>query len=505
VRTSLAVVDVGSNSGRAVVLRQADGGHFEILAGGRAPLRLARDVERGGRLTEQALDRTVQTLRDFRALANGSGAERILAVATAAVRDSDNSGDLVERSLRDAGLHLDVIDGETEARLSFLGAIHGLPVEHGMLIDLGGGSMEISRFRARAFVRSWTLALGSLSLSDRFLVSDPPGERELDRLHDHVRSTLEAAGVPPLGADETLIGTGGTIRNLAKVDRQARTNYPIPRLHGYVLSRRRMGDLAQRVASRSLSRRKALPGLSRERADSIVGGAAVVATTLDAVRGSEIVVSGQGLREGLALQSLNGELPPAADVRKASVAALVSRFATWEAGRAERRSRIAAILLEATEPAAGPNARERLDQAATLLDIGRSIDYYRRYEHTADIVVAADLEGFSHRKLAMLAAVIRQAGDERTRIRGYRPLLTSDDQLLVARAGTILLLADEIEHRMLPDDTADTRCRDVGRAIEIAAPIFDPWRREALEARFRRAFRKRLSIEPAGGAEARDA
>src|SRR2546426_4681479 len=233
-RRPIAVIDIGSNSGRIVAFRVHPGGHLEILADARAPLRLGRGLDRDGLLSGRAIDRTVEALRDFRSVAQGSGAARILAVATSAVRESANGRVLVSRARSELGLDLKVLDGRREALCAFLGAVHGLPVDHGLLLDLGGGSLEITHFRRRRTTRSWTLPLGALRVSDRFLADDPPRPAELRRLRDHVAKTLRKAGVPALAGDERLVATGGTIRNLAEIHRRTR-DYPIASLHGYVL------------------------------------------------------------------------------------------------------------------------------------------------------------------------------------------------------------------------------------------------------------------------------
>jgi exopolyphosphatase/guanosine-5'-triphosphate,3'-diphosphate pyrophosphatase len=491
----LAIVDLGSNSSRVVVLRVDPTGYLEILADGRSPLRLARDVGNGGRLSAEAIQRTVEALKDFRAVASGSGAGTTIAVATSAIRESTNADELMERIQVEGGLTVRVIDGAEEARYGFLGAVHGVQVEHGMVVDIGGGSMELSRFRDRTLVESWTLPLGALRLSDRFLVTDPPTDREVETLREHVRGAVADAGVPTLRSDEQLIGTGGTIRNLAKMDRHAR-RYPIPRLHGYMLTRRRIEDLSELVTSRRLARRKGIGGLNADRADSIVGGALGAGSTMDLLLADAVIVTSQGVREGLAYDAVGKVTPSAEEARRMSIAALARRFTSWDQRRAARRVGMASRILETLEPGAGPGVRERLSQAATILDIGRSIDYYRRYEHTADILTESDLAGFSHRKLALLAAVVRQAGDETMSVNLYRPLLGPDDRQPIARQATILAIADEIESRIAPGNGLPVDCETRRREVLLRAPLFDGYRQGLLAARFRRAFGKRLVLEP---------
>jgi exopolyphosphatase/guanosine-5'-triphosphate,3'-diphosphate pyrophosphatase len=490
----VGIIDIGSNSGRIVVLHVGPEGHLEVLADSRAPLRLAHDLQQGSRLSASTIERTAEAVSDFMAIARGAGATRTVAVATAAVREAPNGQELLDRIRDGAGLDVRIVTGEAEARFAFVGAVHGLAATSGLVFDLGGGSLELTRFRKRAPGRSWTLPLGALSLSDRFLGTDPPSERETEALRDHVRKALDEAGLGPIGRDEQLIGTGGTIRNLAKIDRHSRV-YPIPRLHGYVLTARRLTDIVGRLTGRPASRRGLMPGLNRDRVDSIAGGSVVVLTLMEAVEASRLSVSGQGLREGVALEGLSSPSRSVEDVRGASVRALASRHSTWDAERATRRASIATRLLESIEPGAGPEARERLEHAAVLLDIGRSVDYYRRHHHAASIVVDADLAAHSHRDLALLAAVIRTAGDERARWSMYRPLLDRDDRPMLTRHGLLLDLADEIEQRLPPGIPDGVSCEVQKRSIVLNAPVLDPWRRDALSRRFRTSFGKRLQFE----------
>jgi exopolyphosphatase / guanosine-5'-triphosphate,3'-diphosphate pyrophosphatase len=493
----LAVVDIGSNSGRVIVVQLGAGGHLEILSDARMSLRLIRDVGVSGRLGAQAEQRTLAALRDFTAIAEGAGAGRIIVVATAAVREAANGEEFVARLVAQTGLDIRVIDGDEEARYAFLGAVHGLPVESGVLVDVGGGSLEVSRFRNRSALRGWTLPLGALRLTDNFLLSDPPRNSEIARLQTHVAAALHDAGVPALGEGESMVGTGGTIRNLAKVHRATLT-YPIPRLHGYVLSRRGLRDVTQNVLARPLRRRASISGLSTDRADSIAGGALVVQTVIEELGAPELVVSGQGLREGVAFEQLSGRLPSTGAVREASVAALAARFTTWDASRARRRRLLAARMLDLLSPEAGDEMRETLDHAATVIDTGRSVDYYQRWQFAADIVVAADLRGFTHRSIALLSAVIARAGRDQVSLRHYASLLDAADRHWVDRAAVVLALADEVERRMPTREAPTVERRDRRRTIVLSLPLHHEWQADDVAARFRRVFGRDVVLEPAG-------
>jgi exopolyphosphatase/guanosine-5'-triphosphate,3'-diphosphate pyrophosphatase len=489
----VAVIDIGSNSGRVVVVRPTFGDHLEFLADGRASLRLARDIEQGDQLGSESIERTLAAVRDFTAIATGAGARRILAVATSAVREATNGQELLDLIEAETGLRAAIISGEEEARFSFIGAVAGLHAESGVLLDVGGGSVEMSSFADREMTGGSTLPLGALRLSVAFFPEDRSTSDEVRALREHTARLFEETGVTAFSGSERLVGTGGTIRNLARIDRESGT-YPIPRLHGYVLTRRRLESIVERLASLTPARRRSVPGLNSDRADSIVAGGLVVLTAMELLAAHDILVSGQGLREGVALDALRIPLQPVEEVRSASVTALAVRFRDWDPARAGRRVAVAQAIQEAVDPTPRPSLRERVIHAATLLDIGRSIDFYERYRHAADIVTAADLAGFSHRKVALLASVLRQGDEERMPRARYRPLVSTEDQPGIRRCGALLALADEVEHRLPPGHQGQVRCEAAGKRVRLAAPIADPWRRSALAARFERAFARRLEF-----------
>ena len=472
------------------------GGQLAILASSRASLRLVRDLK-GKALTAQAIKRTLDALEDFRAIAVGSGSRRVVAVATSAVRDASNGPALLDAVRKQLGIELRILSAMQEAQAGFLGAVRGLPVEHGAQFDVGGGSMQICLFRARRLGGAWSFPLGSLRLSDAFLSSDPPSQRELNRLVEHVQDTLAQARLERLPAGAALVGTGGTVRNLAKID-QRRRGYPMARLHGYLLSRKSVREIVSLLASRPAKRRAAVPGLNDDRTDSIVGGGLAVLTLMKVLGATELQVSGQGVREGLAASLVSDQLPPAVTVREASVAMLAGAFRRWDARSAEHRMQIADAMFRALEGDGAPELRETVQHGARLLDVGRSIDFFDRHEHVADIVLATDLLGFSHRGIALLSAVVRGAGDDRSALARYGSLLGKRDREPVARAATLLALADEIEERCPDGAQVKVSCKLTAGEARIAVTNLAGWRQpRRIASRFQRDFARRLVVTPA--------
>ncbi len=215
------------------------------------------------------------------------------------------------------------------------------------------------------------------------------------------------------------------------------------------------------------------------------------------VGASSLVVSSRGIREGLALATTaGGGVPTPAWVRTISVATLAARFATWEPRAAERRARIALHLHDELDPEGSPRVREMLEHAATMLDVGRAIDYYERFEHAAMIVTAADLAGFSHPDLGALTAILLQADDDTT-LGPYGRLIPREDRPTVLKAATALALADSLNRRVEPDAELDVSSRWTTRSFEVSAPVQPGWQPGGVARRFARVFGKRLVIVPA--------
>jgi exopolyphosphatase/guanosine-5'-triphosphate,3'-diphosphate pyrophosphatase len=495
---TLGVVDIGSNSGRIDVVRLDGFGHLDVLETAGTPLRLVHELASGAWLGDAVIERTLTAVRGFQAIARGAGAGCVIAVATAAVREAANGEAFVQRLRDDAGLDVQIISGQEEARLGFLGAVYGLPVEHGVLLDIGGGSMQVAHFRDRCLRQSWSLPLGALRLSDHFLLTDPPTAAEIRRLQDHVRDALQDAPVPALAADEQLVGTGGTIRNLARMDRAGR-GYPIHRLHGYELDRRALATLVDGLVEQTAASRAQSPGLNASRFDSIAGGALAVQQTLELLEGSRLLVSGQGLREGLALDRLAPTLQPPSEVRRSAVLALAARFASWDEQVSRRRAGVAESLVQVLDPSVPEELRETLLHAATALDIGRSIDLYNRHEHTIDVLLNADLSGFSHRGIALLGSVVRLAGKDGASLKSYAPLVGSADQAPLARIAAILALADAIVLLAPLDDGPDIVCTRRNARVALAAPWLVAWPLQAAIRRVQQIFAVDISVEGGGG------
>jgi exopolyphosphatase/guanosine-5'-triphosphate,3'-diphosphate pyrophosphatase len=294
----LALLELGSNATRCLLARIDPGIDFHILRQERVQTRLG-DGEPGA-LPREAVDRTLAAVHGFLdRVRNGNGL-RVVAVATAAVRDAANRDRLLDPLRRHAGVEVRVLSGAEEARLGALAALRTLPVEAGLVADLGGASLQLSRVRRGTIVSTASLPLGAVRTTRRFLRHDPPAPGELRGLRRAVRESL-AAHVPVARPGEALVCLGGTVRAVARLHLRLRDLARATR-HGLRLRQSEVTAVRERLEVLPLRGRARVAGLKAERADIIVAGAVVIEELMRLSNHLDLVVCEHGVRDGVLLR-----------------------------------------------------------------------------------------------------------------------------------------------------------------------------------------------------------
>ncbi len=489
----LAVIDVGSNSTRMEVLHLTSDYDLRVISEVKALLRLQSRIVKDGRLSQAAVDDLTRIITDFSVVAKASRVDSIHAVATSSIRNASNGAEILRKIHDTTGIDVEVIAGDVEARLGFAGAIFALPVQHGALVDIGGGSVEFSFFRDRTLHRVFTLDLGALRVSNDFLTEDPPARSSVQTLRQHVRDEMKRSGIPALGGEEILVGTGGTIRNLAKMERAMR-GHSFSRLHGAMVKYSRLKRMIAGLRGLEKGNIAHVSGLNPDRADSILGGALVMGEIARFFDRRPLLVSGRGLREGLALSSMIDALPSIEDVRSRSIYALGQRFDTWDRLRADRRAALVSKMIALLIDAIGEEFAVLLPYAARVIDTGRSVHYYDRYRHAANILEQGELGGFSHRDIALISASIRFNDDDSLAISRYRPHLRRKDMVVIRRAAVVLRIADEMERRLDTDQFSRIKMVRESNRLEVKAAELKAWQPGRITSRFKRAFKLEFKV-----------
>ena len=294
-RVRVGAIDLGTNSTRLLVADVEDGRLVEIERLLQIT-RLGEDVDRGGVLVPQAMERAYQTLAGFRTVAAGHGVTRVLATATSAVRDAANGRDLLDEIERRFGFETRLLSGDEEALLTFRGIASTRPIEgETLIIDIGGGSTELIVGTATGVGFHVSTQMGCVRLSERWLATDPPTAAELAACAADVRAIL-AAHVPadvrrPGGPPRAAIGVAGTVTTIASID-LGLAAYDPERIHGHRLPAAAVARERARLAALTVAERREVRGLEPARAPVIVAGAVILDELLrwlglDAIEASE--------------------------------------------------------------------------------------------------------------------------------------------------------------------------------------------------------------------------
>jgi exopolyphosphatase/guanosine-5'-triphosphate,3'-diphosphate pyrophosphatase len=307
------VIDVGSNAIRLQVARVFQDGDFSIVHDEREPVRLGEDVFRTGELSPAAVERALNTLSRFAETARRHGADRVRSVATSAVREASNGELFADRVERDTGLRIEVISGAHEAGLIARGVLSGFqaPDRRVALVDIGGGSTEISVVDHGKLGFSGSLPLGSVRLTEAYCKSDPLQAEDEHRLRQHVREQLAArlapAEVPHCSA---VIGSAGTIGALANFIRRRPS---APRTPGRVRSSftsRELDRACVTLRTTTLAKRRVTRGIEERRAEIIVAGTLLLQEICAHLHARSIRIVRRGLRDGLMLEEVERLGPP---------------------------------------------------------------------------------------------------------------------------------------------------------------------------------------------------
>jgi exopolyphosphatase/guanosine-5'-triphosphate,3'-diphosphate pyrophosphatase len=300
----VAVVDLGSTAVRLLLARITPGAGYRVLVEERVPTRLGSGTP--GTLPRDAIDATLRAVhRFFRRYARKGQGPRIIAVATSAVRDAHNRERLLEPLRRDEGIEVRVLSARDEARLGVDASLQSLPFTDGVVADLGGASLQLTRVRNRKTGAISSLPLGAVRTSRRFLRHDPPRARELQALRIEIRNRILGA-LPFAGRGEVMVGLGGTIRTLAGIHLQAHRGER-KRRHGLRLRQSDITAVRERLEALTRRKRGKIRGLNPERADIILAGAIVVEEAMVFGGYLTLVVCTRGVRDGVLLhETFNG-------------------------------------------------------------------------------------------------------------------------------------------------------------------------------------------------------
>jgi exopolyphosphatase/guanosine-5'-triphosphate,3'-diphosphate pyrophosphatase len=413
----IAAIDIGTNSIHMIVVRVRPDLSFEVIDREKAMVRLGAGGLDGKALTTEAMSAALQALSKFRRLAESHSVDVILAAATSATREARNGGEFLARIEAETGIRPRVITGADEARLIHLAAVYGVDVSsaRAVVIDIGGGSTEITLGTATTVQAARSFKIGVIRLTERFVKSDPLSGRDEQKLTKHVLSEIDrhCEQITAAGFDR-VIGTSGTILSLGTVA-TAMAGGTVPgELRNLRVPAKQIRRLRKEVVTLSLAQRLTMPGLDPRRADLIVAGAVLLDAILRRLGADDITLCDLALREGLVLDYIlrNSKhikhVDSIPDVRRRSSVELAEKC-NYYAEHAQQVVRLALAIFDQTRALHGLTDRERewLEFAALLHDVGTHISYERHHRHSYYLIRNGDLRGFDPDEIEVIALVAR--------------------------------------------------------------------------------------------------
>lgn len=412
----IAAIDIGTNSIHMIVVKVRPDLSFEVIDREKDMVRLGAGGLDGRSLTPSAMSSALQTLAKFKRLAESNKVDEIVAAATSATREAENGGDFIAEVARQTGIRIKVISGTEEARLIHLAAGYGVDVggSTAAVIDIGGGSVEITLGTATHLTLGRSFKTGVIRLTEHFVRTDPLSAHDERRLVKYLNRTMGGylEQVTKTGFDR-VIGTSGTILSLgtlALTDEEG----PPQDLRNQRVSAKSLRRLRKQLVAADIEERLHMQGLDPRRADLSVAGSVLLDTILRGLGAEDITLCDLALREGLVLDYVHRnsarirKVERYPDVRRRSVVELGERCGYWSE-HAQQVARLALSIFDQTRSVHGLGDRERewLEYAALLHDVGVHISYDRHHRHSYYLIKNGDLRGFEPREIEVIALVTR--------------------------------------------------------------------------------------------------
>lgn len=394
-----SIIDLGSNSVRMNIYGIGEAEDYIQMDQAKEKVRLSEGMGRELTIKEGPLERLFATLELFSQLNRVYEVEESYALATAAVRSAMNQAEILERIKSQTGFEFQVISGEEEAELDYLGVVNTMDLDNALLVDLGGASTEIILVQDRKMKQTLSLPVGSVNLSENY-DTDRAARIKLRHELNKVHWLEQARGYE-------IIGLGGSIRTLAKVNR-ARQRWPLFSIHNYAMPASDVADVLELIRRLPQSRLARTPGISSSRADILKRGLAPFIELFHRIEPPQLRISTSGLREGFfytRYHSKRGLPLVSEDVLHDALVNLERRYRLNRIHCAYV-TRLSLELFDHLGADFNPEDRLLLEVAARVHDIGMHVDYYSHHLHGFYLILQSNLSGLSDEQLIKVAFLV---------------------------------------------------------------------------------------------------
>lgn len=407
----IGLIDVGSNTVRLVIFEMDEYDTITELQNIKTPARLVQYLK-NNKMSQEGIDTLINILSSFSSIADRYHIQKMIPVATAAIRQSENAKDILERVKQDTGINLKILSEEEEAYYGNYATRYTLPIQDGITIDIGGGSTELTLFKNKEVLASHSFPFGAVSLKQQFFSDvDHNDKKAIKKTRKWVKKQFEAFDWV-VNANVPFIGIGGSARNIAEVY-QMENDYPIAGMHGYEMTGKELKKTVDLFTDLSMKKLGNLDGLSQDRKDIIIPAGIVFTELFDVMNATTFALSSRGLREGLVMEYLNkknNDPYSLYQIEHQTVYRMAKKYDRHPIS-INQRITIADQLLHVLQKEeildVDAEHLQLLHHGATLYYIGDFIEEDSKSQHTFYIISNSNLNGFTHYnrvRLALLAS-----------------------------------------------------------------------------------------------------
>lgn len=447
----IAIIDLGSNSARLVLVNVLDGGYFVVFDELKETVRLGQDLDWDGFIKPQRISQTIKTLTMFRRLCDANHVDKIFAYATAAVRRAKNQKSFLDEVAMTCGIKIKVLSVEEQAMLVYQGVINSMDIPKGLIMEMGGGSTNLIYYNRRNLIHFETLPFGAVTLTDLFKADIANPQERAQKIEDFISAQLDKVSwLETVEPDTAFVGVGGSFRNLGRISRLI-SKYPLNMTHNYELSVDSFEHIYNTIRKLDLDHTMKIKGISSGRADIFPSALAVMKAVIKRFEFQKITISGCGLREGAMFRyavPTIGERP-LSDVLGHSLYTQMKYF-DINIGHAEHVYNISIQLFKQLKVLHKmPRAYVRVLKIAALLhDSGMRIKFYNHQLHSQYIILNSNLYGVPHKDIVLASFVAvghRNMDFPKEELMKYKDMITSEDIEALRKLSVILRIAESFD------------------------------------------------------------
>lgn len=447
----IGVIDIGSNSVRMTLAEVEESGYFRIIDELKENIKLGSDIVSCSFITQDTINLILSTVKSYKSMCTSSGATKIFVVATEAVRQSENKLDFKNILSDELNLDVKILTNEEELYYNFLGAKNSLYTENSLMVDINGNTIHLAWIINNKIYKKYTLPFGYVTLTSQFNLVDIVCFENNDSLLKYIRTSLNDIDWLKDATFDSIIGIGGTFRNLGKIDRR-RKRYPLDISHNYIFFNYDIEELFTLLKCKNLKQRQKIEGLTENRADVIVAATGIVNEILHFTNISKIKTCGSGLREGILCEYLEQHHDTPKDVLDASLKGIMETLHVNES-HAQNVYNLTLKLFEGLTPLhkLDYNYKNILKTASLLHDCGISITYYDHHMHSFYVILNSYINGLEHKErlLSALCAAYHRNNSFQIPLAKYSSIINRMDVDSIEKMGVLLKIAEGLDRSLV--------------------------------------------------------